>query len=174
MAPLAFLDVAYAPDAAGVACVLADTWEAEYALATATTRIASAPAPYQPGEFYRRELPLLLSLLKEVDPLPRILVIDGYVWLADRDPGLGAHLFEAYGGTIPVVGVAKSRYRGDTRSAQVLRGGSRRPLHVTAAGVDLSQTARWIASMHGPHRIPTLLQQVDSLSRHALVLPKHA
>jgi deoxyribonuclease V len=169
MAPIAFLDVAYDPDAAGVACVLADTWEAQCALATVTTHIASAPAPYQPGEFYRRELPLLVSLLKELDTLPRILVIDGYVWLGDGEPGLGAHLFEAYERTIPVVGVAKSRYRGDTWSAQVLRGDSRRPLHVSAAGIDLSQSARWIASMHGSHRIPTLLQQVDRLSRHALV-----
>jgi deoxyribonuclease V len=171
MGPLAFLDVAYSADAAGVACVLTDTWEAQRAIHTVAKRIAGAPAPYEPGEFYRRELPLLLSLLHELHPrhpLPRVLVIDGYVWLGEDVPGLGARLFEAYGATIPVIGVAKSRYQGDTWSAPVLRGTSRRPLHVTAAGVGLSEAAGWIRLMHGTHRIPALLQQADHLSRAAL------
>jgi deoxyribonuclease V len=168
MAPIGFFDAAYATDAAGVACVLADRWEADWAVATCVERFALVPQPYQPGELYRRELPLLLSLLRYLDPLPRILVIDGYVWLGDGVPGLGAHLFEAYGETIPVIGVAKSRFRGDTWSAQVLRGASHRPLHVTAAGVELHDAAAWIRGMHGTHRIPALLQEVDRLSRSAL------
>jgi len=169
MAPIGFFDVAYAADAAGVACVLADTWEAELALATGAKRIALPPEPYQPGEFYRRELPLLLSLLEELHPLPRILVIDGYVWLGEAVRGLGAHLYEALGGSIPVIGVAKSRYRGDTWSAHVLRGASQRPLHVTAAGAEVSDAVAWVRRMHGAHRIPALLQQTDALSRSTLM-----
>jgi deoxyribonuclease V len=170
MATIGFLDVAYAPDAAGVACVLADGWTSDTALATATRRIAGAATPYEPGELYRRELPLLLSLLEEIEQLPGILVVDGYVWLGDGLPGLGARLFEAYRATIPVIGVAKSRYQGDTWSAEVLRGVSRRPLHVTAAGVELSEAAGWIRRMHGAHRIPAFLQQADHLAREALTL----
>ena len=29
------------------------------------TRTATSPAPYRPGEFYRRELPMLLELLSD-------------------------------------------------------------------------------------------------------------
>jgi deoxyribonuclease V len=170
MVQIAFLDVAYTADAAGVACVLTDSWLAATALAQRALRIAHVPAPYQPGAFYQRELPLLRALVDELQPAPGIMVVDGYVWLAEQAPGLGARLFEALGGTIPVVGVAKSRYRGQTCAVEVLRGGSRRPLHVSAAGVEPPQAADWVRSMHGAHRIPTLLQQVDHLSRAALAL----
>ena len=49
-------------------------------------------------------------------------MIDGYVMLGDR-PGLGQHLFESFGGRIPVVGVAKSKHK-DSPVIEVLRGGS--------------------------------------------------
>jgi deoxyribonuclease V len=168
MAPISFLDVAYGADAAGVACVLAESWQAQVPLGHLARRIAHVPAPYQPGEFYKRELPLLLDLLRDLRPPPGIIVVDGYVWLGEGVPGLGARLFTALGGGQPVVGVAKSPYRGDTAAAQVLRGGSRRPLHVTAAGVALADAAAWVRGMHGAHRIPTLLKEVDRLSRKAL------
>lgn len=171
MAPLGFFDVAYGDDAAGVACVMADEWDARKWHTTAEKRVAFAPQPYQPGEFYRRELPPLLSLLDELDPLPRVLVIDGYVWLGEGVPGLGARLFEACGRISPVIGVAKSRYRDDTWSAQVLRGASQRPVYVTAAGVELSEAAACIQRMHGTHRIPALLKKADAASRLALVRP---
>lgn len=170
MAPIGFFDVAYDEDAAGVACVLADTWDADMWLATVHDRIAVVPEPYKPGEFYRRELPVLLSLLSVLKPVPRILVIDGYVWLGEGVPGLGAHLFEACGAEIPVIGVAKTRYRGDHWSAQVRRGASHRPLYVTAAGVELAEAAAWIRGMHGERRIPSLLRKADALSRWALMV----
>ncbi|PKN30756.1 MAG: endonuclease V, partial [Deltaproteobacteria bacterium HGW-Deltaproteobacteria-21] len=48
---------------------------------------------------------------------------------------------------------------------EVFRGRSKSPLYVTAAGMDPSEAAGHIRSMHGGHRIPTLLKQVDRLSR---------
>jgi len=47
----------------------------------------------------------------------------------------------------------------------VLRGDSRRPLYVTAAGLDPAAAALHVRSMHGPFRIPTLLKRVDQLCR---------
>lgn len=128
---------------------------------------AGRVAAYVPGELYRRELPCLLAVVAKLPEPPALLVIDGYVWLGDGSrPGLGAHLFEALDGRVPVVGVAKAKFRAAI-AADVLRGRSRRPLHVTAAGLAWADAAAAVASMHGRHRIPTLLQRVDRLCRDA-------
>jgi deoxyinosine 3'endonuclease (endonuclease V) len=53
-------------------------------------------AEYVPGQFYKRELPLLRAVIDNLPSRPSMLIIDGYVWLGATDaPGLGAHLFEA-------------------------------------------------------------------------------
>jgi deoxyribonuclease V len=168
-APIAFLDVSYASDVAGVACLLADTWTTATPAMEISKCLECAPAKYVPGEFYKRELPLLRAVIDDLTHLPSILAIDGYVWLgADNTPGLGAHLFQALHAATPIVGVAKTRYRNDTWSEPVYRGKSRRPLYVTAAGVEIAKAAALVSSMHGKHRIPTLLQRVDRLARAAV------
>lgn len=123
---------------------------------------------YEPGAFYRRELPLLLAVLARLPAPPDVLVIDGFVWLdgAGRK-GLGAHLHEETG--IPVIGVAKTGFHEAERfSLPVRRGASDRPLFVTAAGLDPAEAAAWIARMHGAHRLPTLLSRADALARATL------
>ena len=168
-AQIAFLDVAYASDAAGVACLLAESWTTAIPAMEISRYVACAPAGYVPGEFYKRELPLLRAVLDDLALPPTMLVIDGYVWLgAAHEPGLGAHLFEALNAATPVVGVAKTRYRNDTWSERVYRGKSRRPLYVTATGVETAKAVALVSSMHGKHRIPTLLQRVDRLARAAV------
>jgi len=119
--------------------------------------------PYVPGEFYRRELPCILELLETFSVLPRVIIVDGYVMLGSR-PGLGQHLFTALGSSLPVIGVAKSAYKG-AGGVPVLRGRSTRPLLVTAAGMNVDVAAANIHKMHGDHRIPTLLKLVDRLAR---------
>src|SRR5439155_10587314 len=114
----------------------------------------------------KREMPCLLTVLAEVaEPLESIIV-DGYVWLADEGtPGLGAHLFEALGEAVPVVGVAKTRFASARAARPVLRGDSQRPLFVTAAGIDVEAAAEHVRAMHGEFRLPTLLKRVDHLCR---------
>ena len=165
---LAALDVAYGPQGAAAACVLFRDWTDA---AEAETRIALVAdvAPYEPGAFYRRELPCLLAVLALVSGPLEAIVVDGYVWLsADGRTGLGAHLYEALDRRVPIVGVAKTSFTGSAFAETVLRGGSARPLHVTAAGVAAPAAARWIEAMHGAYRLPTLLKRVDRLCRDAL------
>jgi deoxyribonuclease V len=52
---------------------------------TERTAVVPRVAPYQPGEFYRRELPPLRAVLDDLDDLGGLglLVVDGY---ADLDP----------------------------------------------------------------------------------------
>jgi deoxyribonuclease V len=65
----------------------------------------------------------------------------------------------------PVVGIAKNRFHGLTDATEVFRGGSERPLFVTAEGVDREEVSGRIARMHGDHRIPTLIKRADQLCR---------
>ena len=118
---------------------------------------------YIPGQFYRRELPCILSLFDQFDEAPDEILVDGYVMLGDR-PGLGQHLFESFSGKVPVIGVAKSKYR-DSSGAEVFRGGSKKPLYVTSAGIDLYEASERIRKMHGAHRMPALLKRVDLLAK---------
>src|SRR5262249_10560204 len=124
--PIACLDAAYSDASASAACILFSTWRAGTPLCTLTSR-RGAPAAYEPGSFYKRELPLLLSVLEKVQRLPAVIIIDGYVWLdAHHRPGLGAILHETLTKKVPVVGVAKTVF-GDALSwcIPVVRGVSR-------------------------------------------------
>ena len=158
-------DVHYTGTGATAAGVLFDDWPAARPARCVASRIAQV-ADYAPGLFYQRELPCLLALLREHDLRPGCIVVDGYVYLDGRQrPGLGKHLFDALGGTVPVVGVAKSAFAGIGPGHEVRRGGSERPLYVTCAGMSLDTAKACVASMHGGHRMPTLLRAVDQLSR---------
>ncbi len=123
-------------------------------------------APYQPGEFYKRELPLILTALKDFDlSAIKTIIIDGYVYLNDRGRlGLGGHLYHELGDDIPVVGVAKSYFR-DTNALPVLRGKSRKPLYITAMGILPEDAAAFLKVMAGGYRMPDVLAAVDRATK---------
>jgi deoxyribonuclease V len=119
--------------------------------------------PYVAGQFYKRELPCLLSVLQLLQAEPEIVLVDGYVWLKDGAEGLGAHLHRILGGP-SIVGVAKKGFEGSP-AVTVYRGGSKAPLYVTSVGINLREASRGVTDMHGKYRIPTLLKRVDHLAR---------
>src|SRR5262249_42043389 len=120
--------------------------------------------PYQSGQFYIRELPCLLAVLWVLPPV-QIVLIDGYVWLEESRPGLGAYLYQSLDSRVPVIGVAKTRYLGADCVQEIVRGKSSQPLYISAVGVSVPQAAEHVYSMRGPYRIPALLKRVDLLSR---------
>ena len=124
--------------------------------------------PYESGSFYKRELPCILSLLKQMD-LTKIdaIIVDGFVVLDDESSlGLGGYLYEALDQKIPVIGVAKNNFaKIKTLKIPILRGDSQKPLYITAKGMNLQQAAAHIQEMHGEYRFPTLLKEVDRLGR---------
>jgi deoxyribonuclease V len=159
------VDVQYAEDHAMVAGVAFERWTDEQPQRCFVERLPAA-ADYEPGRFYQRELPCLLALMRMHDLQPRCVLVDGYVFLdGHSEPGLGKHLFDALEGAVAVVGVAKTSFRAIGPYYQVLRGGSERPLYVTCVGEQLPVARAAVASMHGPHRMPTLLKRVDQLCR---------
>jgi deoxyribonuclease V len=163
----ACVDVAYTPISSRAACVIFNEWT-DAAPAREVVLDLPAAADYEPGEFYKRELPCLLAVLSSLAQQPDTVIIDGYVWVSsDRLPGLGAHLYRSLNEATCVVGIAKSRYH-NAPAIPVMRGTSREPVFVSAAGLDEHTAAVHVAHMHGPYRIPTLIRRVDYLSRRGL------
>jgi deoxyribonuclease V len=147
---------------ARAAAVLAADAAFAHVLAERTAVLPRVP-PYRPGEFYLRELPPIRAVLDDLSELG-LLVVDGYVDLDPSGrPGLGAHAHAEFG--IPVIGVAKSRFRTATHAVPVLRGSSGRPLFVTAAGMPAADAADLVTRMAGRYRLPDALRRADTLAR---------
>lgn len=163
---IACVDVAYRDSAAVAAAVLIGDWSDAAPAGEHVASIAKV-ADYEPGSFYLRELPCLLEVLRPIAAVTTV-VIDGYVWLAKGRAGLGARLFDALGGGVPIVGVAKTEFRANDAAVEVVRGASARSLYVTAEGVDVAAAAACVRRMHGAHRIPTILRRVDRLARDSV------
>lgn len=166
--PIAMLDVQYGDTGAVAACVVASQWHSAVPSEVKTAVITNVEE-YEPGAFYKRELPCLLAVLNQLETSAAVIVVDGYVWLsADGRKGLGWHLFDALGQKTPVIGVAKTAFQGSSFAHQVFRGTSEKPLYVTCVGIDDVVAISTIRQMHGLYRMPTLLKQVDQVCRTAL------
>lgn len=162
------MDVAYSDTASQVGVAAFESWDATAPAWQDAIQLAPADA-YEPGQFFKRELPKLLQAIEHVRQHMTIstLIVDGYVWLDEHHrPGLGGHLYAALDQQIPVVGVAKNAFTGADRFAEcVFRGESKHPLYVTAAGVEACAAAKCIQEMAGRFRMPDILKLADQLSR---------
>jgi deoxyribonuclease V len=159
----AAVDVFY-PSSGGATAALVTATEPTFASYAAELVVHHATAnPYRPGAFYERELPPLRAVLTRCTTLD-LLIVDGYVTLdpAGR-PGLGHHVRDEL--DVPVIGVAKTAFRGATHAVEVYRGRSRRPLFITAGGLAVADAAELVRAMAGEHRLPDALKRVDTLSR---------
>lgn len=130
-------------------------------------------ADYEPGAFYKRELPCIISLLQVInndetmDQSIEAIIVDGFVYLDDDQKlGLGGYLAAYLSHKIPIIGVAKSDFRGIERLKQsLLRGESLNPLFITSFGIDLSTATSLIKKMEGQYRMPTLLKLLDTTTK---------
>lgn len=173
---IACLDVHYTnhdsgPCEAWAACVLLKSWTDSQPTAEFVEWIANV-SPYEPGAFFRRELPCLLAVLRRIQPNPlelslEAIVVDGHVWLDDSRlrPGLGARLHQALGGRVPIIGVAKTSFLTATAARELVRGSSQKPLFISSIGIHADCAVAAIQSMRGPYRIPDLIKRADQLCR---------
>jgi deoxyribonuclease V len=162
---IACLDVYYSHDQAHAAAVVFSDWFETTSLAEYEATIDEL-APYQPGQFYLRELQPLLAVIAKIAEPVHTYVVDGYCHLsADSAPGLGAHLHASLGRPAVIIGVAKNCYQQSEHATQLCRGQGVRPLFITAIGIDYDSAARLIGSMAGEFRIPTMIKAADRLSR---------
>lgn len=156
-------------DKANTICLAFENWDSpvpDYEF----SEIKDGVEEYIPGQFYKRELPCILSLLEKIRiQIKEIscIIIDGFVYLDDEmKPGLGKHLFDALNGEIPVIGVAKTNFATvEKYKLPLKRGNSETPLYISSVGIDMETAYDFIKKMHGDFRIPTLLKKVDTLTR---------
>ncbi len=161
------IDVHYKTEAAKIVAVQFENWngvEPNQIFIDMKTDIAE----YEPGAFYKRELPCIIEVMKKVDTRSlTYIIVDGYVYLNDDDKkGLGYYVFEHFDNKIPVIGVAKTSFYQNTKNVRpILRGDSANPLYITSIGVDVDEAANCVKSMAGEFRMPTLLKLMDTLTK---------
>ncbi len=137
-------------------------WKDEKPEKVITAKVTDVEA-YEPGQFYKRELPCLLKIIEQVDMNTiEVIVVDGHVYTNPPSFGLGGHLYEVLDRQVPIIGVAKSGFKHNKNTVvELFRGDSQKPLHISAIGTDLDQAVEHIRYMHGPFRMPTLLTILD-------------
>lgn len=163
---LAF-DTYYFDNKAKTVSICFDDWSDEENYKVDTEVIENSEE-YQSGEFYKRELPCILSLLDKIKTQNvTTIIIDGFVYLDDHQRlGLGGHLYLQLQGKIPIIGVAKTNFATlEKNKRQLLRGSSMKPLYITSIGIDLDYATELIKNMKGNNRIPTLLKTLDTLTK---------
>ena len=163
---LAF-DTHYREQQAKTVCICFENWTDDKPLHVYTA-ITADVADYEPGSFYKRELPCILNLFSSIT-LQQInyIVIDGFVTLDDHGKkGLGGYLYEALENKIPIIGVAKNNFHGNEKHVIPLyRGDSARPLYISAVGITKETAAQHIQSMTGAYRMPHLLKHLDTMTK---------
>lgn len=160
------VDVYYEGEAAKAVGVLFN-WKDAQPSQVVTAHIHKV-APYEPGHFYKRELPCIEAILEQINmDEVQAIIIDGYVYASNTKAyGLGGHLWESIARSKPVIGVAKTPFKNNEETCmEVQRGDSKKPLYVSAIGINLAEAAVEIAGMHGEFRLPTILKELDRLTR---------
>ncbi len=133
------------------------------------TQRFESPAPYESGQFYKRELPCILALLAQVQDPYDVIIIDGFVFLDDDGkPGLGKYLYDALTCKRPVIGIAKRAFYSMGAHYAVYRGQSKQPLYVSCVAMSLAAARQAVLQMQGCHRLPDIVKRVDALSRQVV------
>lgn len=163
-------DTYYFDNKAKTVCLAFNTWTTKDDFSVYSETIEGVDE-YIPGEFYKRELPCILSLLKKIEcDNIEVIVVDGYVYLDDNYKlGLGGYLHKELAEKIPIIGVAKSNFASITNVKRELkRGKSENPLFITSVDIDIDEAVKHISSMAGDFRIPTLLKYLDTLTKQQI------
>nr|WP_165763184.1 endonuclease V [Flavobacterium sp. AJR] len=160
------IDVHYRENIAKVVAVLFN-WEDETPQDTIVEQITGIEE-YVPGEFYKRELPCIESIVKKVN-LNNIeaIIIDGHIYVDNNGEfGLGGYTWKSLNEKIPIIGVAKtSFFRNKNTVREVFRGESIKPLYISSIGIDLYIAINKVKNMHGNFRIPTILKELDRITK---------
>lgn len=134
----------------------------EYVITAFVTEIED----YIPGQFYRRELQSVDSIISQIEKGDiEMIVVDGYADSGTEEHALGTYVYEKY--NIPVIGIGKNKYdRCVLENLEVYRGESKKPLYVTSKGMDNEQAKTLVKKMAGKFRIPYLVKYADNRARN--------
>ena len=132
------------------------------------TNIVNDVEDYEPGQFYKRELPCILQLLKQVNLNSlEAIIVDGHVYIDNNKTfGLGGHLWQALDQKIPIIGIAKKAFHNTEEvSIPIYRGQSQNPLYVSCVGISEQEVLAKVQLLHGAYRIPTILKLLDQYTK---------
>ncbi len=161
----ACFDVKYHDQFAIIGYVLFENHASHVAFRTGQVRHDKVE-PYVSGEFYKRELPCLLTAIHQIPEVMDLIYVDGNVWLDNDNKGLGCYLYEALNMKIPVIGISKTAFHNSEKNVYpVLRANSKKPLYISSIGMEPTLAARSVAEMHGAFRLPTMIKLADTMSR---------
>lgn len=161
------IDVHYKADYAKTVLLFFENWQSENP-SNVATHITKDVMEYEPGSFYKRELPCILNALQTVSlDAIEIIIIDGYIYVDNEGKyGLGGHLYEALDKKFPIIGVAKTSFQSNKDTVvEILRGESKKPLFVSAIGLDKEVAAMHVKNMYGNYRLPYLLKLMDQITK---------
>jgi deoxyribonuclease V len=161
------IDVHYREKFAKSISIEFDNWQAETPSKINEVFIKEV-YEYIPGEFYKRELPCIVEVLKKSSKEEiELIIVDGYVTLDDSGKfGLGAYLYKELRKKIPIIGVAKRRFANNIKNViEIQRGKSKNPIFVTSVGIDLIEASQKIKNMKGDFRMPDLLRILDQKTK---------
>ena len=133
-------------------------------------------SPYIPGEFYKRELPGILSIVQKVNLREfDTIILDGFTNLIDNSgdfiPGLGERLESeiTIHNNLSIIGVAKTLFgKSDLYSYPLYRGSAKNPLWISitsGSSIDLNTAYNRINSMYGDNKLPDILKQLDKYTK---------
>ena len=123
--------------------------------------------PYVSGQFYKRELPCLLTAIEQIKVDISLIYVDANVFLGNDKKGLGWHLHNALEGKIPVIGISKSLFKESEKVViSVKRESSIKPLFVSSIGIENKKAAKMVEEMHGEFRLPDMIKLADKMSRN--------
>ncbi len=127
--------------------------------------------PYESGNFYKRELPCLLSALNQLELKFEfeLIYIDANVWLGENKKGLGVYLYNQLNRKTPIIGISKTKYNNSILIKEIIRGNSENPLYISSIGIDLEIAAKMVKEMHGNFRLPNMIKLADSFSRKKIL-----
>ncbi len=160
----ACFDVYYHGNSAKASCIVFQTGDEEKIISR-YDEIIGHTNEYISGEFYKRELPCILKVYKKIREKIGLIMVDSFVMLENGKKGLGGYLYYSLDEKIPVIGVAKTFYKGSENYIEVYRGKSKRPLFVSSIGIGQDYAGDLVKSLKGENRIPDVLKAVDHQSR---------
>lgn len=164
----ACFDVKYYDEYAVIGYALFENHKSDIAFKTGQYK-HEKPTPYISGEFYKRELPCLLTAINQITETISLMYIDANVWLGENLKGLGYYLYESLDGKIPVIGISKTSFHGAGKQVKlILRGESKSPLYISSIGIDLNKASNIVSEMSGDYRLPAMIKIADMMSRNPL------
>lgn len=130
------------------------------------TTTVNEVAPYQSGQFYKREMACLLALINQINEPYSVIIIDGYIFLdGAQQAGLGKYLYDNLTIKKPIIGIAKNQFKDVSEDYAVWRGTSKHPLYITSINFPIADAKNIVQDLEGQHRLPNIVKKVDFLSR---------